>query len=191
MKQDSIKEGSAKEYPIKSKMETIKSLIAGRQANKFKIGVYVLGAVLIALVSFAGGIEVGIHKARFSGKFSDNYEKNFMGRDRHPFSSNFPGSDFFPGQGGESGDFEGRGFRNAHGVSGKIVSVSDNNIVVVDQDGKENTVTVTDKTFIKYHQDDLKITDLKAGDQIVVIGSPGDNGTVNADLIRVFDNARN
>ena len=33
-----------------------------------------------------------------------------------------------------------------------------------------------------------KISDLKVNDQIVVMGNPGDNGVVNASLIRVFNN---
>jgi hypothetical protein len=49
-------------------------------------------------------------------------------------------------------------------------------------------MAVTDKTIIKLRRDDIKITDLKNDQQVVVMGKPGDDGVVNADLIRVFDN---
>ena len=39
------------------------------KSKKFKIAVLAVGVVLISLVSFAGGVAVGFHKARFSAKF--------------------------------------------------------------------------------------------------------------------------
>ena len=85
-------------------------------------------------------------------------------------------------------NFTGQDFRNGHGIAGTIVSITDNNIIIKDRAGKENTVTVSDKTLIKNGQTDLKITDLKNDESLVVIGNPSDNGVVNADLIRVFNN---
>jgi len=85
-------------------------------------------------------------------------------------------------------EFPDRGFRNAHGLSGSIISITDSNIVIKDRDNKENTVAVSDKTTIKKHREDLKLSDLKQGDEVVVVGSPDDNGVVNADLVRVFNN---
>jgi len=135
--------------------------------------VLLLGAILIAVISFAIGMGVGLHKAKFSYRWGENYERNFIGPPP-------------PGPMGSFRDFEGRGFRNGHGVAGEIVSVTDNNILIKDREGKENTVAVTDKTIIKKFREDLKIGDLKQGDQIVVVGSPGDNGAIDADIIRVF-----
>ncbi len=156
------------------------------KSNKFKIAVAVVGIILIALVSFAAGIGVGFKKARFSYKFGENYERNFMGS-----RSDQKG---FKRSGGPMGmlkekfqDFEGRGFRNAHGIAGTIISITDNNIVIKDKDNKENTVAITDKTIIKLGRDDVKIGDLKNDQQIVVMGKPGEDGVINADLVRVFE----
>jgi len=156
------------------------------QSKKFKIAVGIVGAFLIGLIIFAVGISVGLHKAKFSCKFGENYERNFMGK--HFNENNFWG------QGGPMGmmrekfrDFEGRGFRNAHGIAGTIISLTDNNIVIKDKDNKENTVAITDKTIIKLGVDDVKISDLKNGELVVVMGNPGDSGVINADLIRVFN----
>lgn len=143
------------------------------KSNKFRIASMIVGSFLILLIGFAIGVKVGSHKARFSNDFGRNYEKNFMG----------------PIHGGPMGMFdnlEGRGMRNPHGIAGSIISISANNIVVKDRDNKENTITVTDKTSIKNGRDDIKITDLKTNDNIVVLGKPGDNGVVSADLIRIF-----
>ena len=49
------------------------------KSKKFKIAVLVVGVFFVALVSFAGGVAVGFKKARFSYKFGENYERNFIG----------------------------------------------------------------------------------------------------------------
>jgi hypothetical protein len=153
--------------------------------KNFKIAIGVVGALLLALVIFVSGIAVGLHKAKFSYQWGQNYERNFMG-------SGFERGGMMGREserGGMMGffrDAEGRNFRNAHGLAGMIISVSDNNLIIKDRDNKENTVSVSDKTIIKRNGDDLKITDLKANDQIVVMGAPDDKGVITADLIRVF-----
>ena len=154
------------------------------KSKKFKIAALVVGAFILALVSFAGGVAIGLHKARFSYKFGDNYERNFVGG---------PGQGMIGGRGpqGMMRNFEGGGFRNGHGISGSVISVSNNTIVIKDRNGQEDTITASDQTLIKSGQDTIKITDLKNDEQIVVMGRPGDNGTINADLIRVFDNGNN
>ena len=154
----------------------------GGKSKKFKIAALAVGVVIVALVSFAGGVAIGFHKARFSYKFGENYERNFVG-------GPFQGQGMMGrGQQGMMGDFEGRGLRNSHGIAGAIISVADGKIIIKDRNGQENTITVSDQTLIKSGQNTIKITDLKQDEQIVVMGQPGDNGTVNADLIRVFDN---
>jgi len=164
-----------------------KSFCCELGSKKMKIAVLVVGFFLIVFVSFAGGVTVGLKKARFSYKFGENYERNFIGGP-------------LPGPMGMMGDrgprdmmrgFEGRGFRNAHGIAGAIISVADNKIVLKDRDGQENTISVSDKTLIKRGQDTIGINDLKNDEQIVVMGRPGDSGTVEADLIRVLDNNEN
>jgi len=153
------------------------------KSKKFIIAASIVGVFIIAVSSFAMGVCVGLRKARFSYGFGENYERNFMG----PRSK-------INGPAGPMGmireklkDFEGKGFRNGHGVAGTIISISDNSIVIRDKDGKENTIAVSDKTIINLGRDTVKIGDLKNDEEIVVIGKPGDNGVINADLIRVFD----
>lgn len=149
------------------------------KSKKFKIAAGIVGSFILALFIFGAGVSIGIHKARFSNDFGRNYEKNFMG----------------PRLGGPMGgpmeffrDMEGRDIRHGHGIAGKIVSISDNTIVIKDPENKETSIAVTDKTVIKDKGADIKISDLEQDEKIVVIGKPGDNGVINADLIRIFSN---
>jgi len=158
------------------------------QSKRFKIVAAIVGGLVVVIVIFAGGVAVGLHKARFSENFGKNYEQNFMGsRFQDGGRGGMMGS-----RGGFAGgmmnQFEGRDLRNSYGLSGTVISITDNNIVIKDRDNKENTVTVSDKTLIKSQGDNLKLSDLKVNDNIVVMGNPGDNGAVNASLIRVFAN---
>jgi hypothetical protein len=157
------------------------------QSKKFKIAALVVGVVIIALVSFSSGVLVGFRKARFSFKFGENYERNFVGG---PLAG--PKGGMMGGRGPRDmmNRIEGRGFRNAHGIAGAIISVADNKIVIKDRDGQENTISVSDKTLIKRGQDTISVNDLKNDEQIVVMGRPGESGTINADLIRVFANGQ-
>ena len=146
-----------------------------------RLAAFIIGIVLIAILIFAAGVSVGFHKARYSYQWGENYERNFGGPERGPGPF-----------GGMMNQFSGHdNFRNAHGLSGAIVSVTGNNLVIKDQDNKENTVAVTDKTVIKDGPDTIKLSDLKTDERIVVLGKPGDNGVVNADLIRVFSKDNN
>ncbi len=153
--------------------------------KKFKIAALVVGIFFISFASFAGGVLIGLKKAKYSYKFGENYERNFIGG---PFQG--------PGMlerkpRGIMEDFGGRGFRNAHGIAGTIISIADNKIVLKDRNGQENTISVSDQTLIKRGQDTISVNDLKNDDRIVVMGNPGDGGTVNADLIRVFSGNEN
>lgn len=148
--------------------------------KNLKTATIVVGTLLLTLIIFAAGVGVGLKKARFSYRWGENYERNFMGP-RPPFGD--PGF-----MGGMMRGFEGRDFRNPHGLSGTIISVSNNILIIKDNDGKENTVGVTDKTIIKKAPfDNLKLSDLQIDDRVVVMGRPEDRGVVDAILIRVFE----
>lgn len=150
------------------------------RSHKFKIAAISVGSFILVLFIFALGVAVGIHKARFSNKFAQNYERNFMGQ-----------KGMKGGPMGFFGNFSGREFRNAHGIAGTIISISDNSVIIKDRDERENNISVNDRTFIKRGKDNIKITDLKNDDRVIVMGRPGDSGMIEADLIRVFSNDEN
>jgi hypothetical protein len=153
------------------------------RSKGFRIAAMLVGAFLIFLVGFAGGVAVGLHKARFSYGFGANYERNFVGPHTEMGRPGF--------MGGMMRDFSGGDFRNAHGLAGTIISISGNNLVIKDRNGNENNVAVTDKTLIKHQGGNLTVGDLKQNEQVVIVGNPDNNGTINADLIRVFDSGNN
>jgi len=150
------------------------------KSKKFKIAAVIVGVVICALVIFSIGVSVGMRKGRFSSDWGRNYEKNFMGPKEGMFEHGFPPS---PGM---MERFEGKGMRNAHGIVGEIISISDNKIVIKNPDNQENTIAVGEKTLIKKFQEDLAVSNLQVGDRIVVMGKPGDDGMVEAQLIRVL-----
>ena len=135
-----------------------------------------------------GGAAVGFHKAKFSYDWGANYERNFIGGPRGMMQS---GRSYGMMQGDSSfrgmmGGLDDRDFRSGHGVAGTILSIADSTLVIKDRNGKENSVAVTDKTLIKRGRDTVQSSDLKAGDTVVVMGQPDQNGLIDAILIRIF-----
>lgn len=158
------------------------------ESRTLKIIALSLAGLVVVFGSFAAGVGVGLHKAKFSYRFGENYEKNFLeGRPMMPMNRLLDGR-------GEKNSFppsfenmEGRGFRNAHGLAGEIISISDNNLVIKDKDDKENSVELSEKTIIKSGRETINKSALQSGDEIAVIGNPNDSGVVVADLIRIFN----
>jgi hypothetical protein len=111
-------------------------------------------------------------KANFSYRWAEQYHKNFAGP-RAGFFGDWrmpPFGDFIEG----------------HGTFGEIIKIEGNNLVVKGRENIEKIVSVNEKTVIKSGFKDIKISDLKVGDMIVIIGSPNEQGQIEAKLIRVF-----
>ena len=131
--------------------------------SKVLVGIlYGVGIVIIAGLIFSAGISVGFHKASFGRAWGENYQRNFgmMG-----------GRDNFP---------------NAHGAIGKIIKIELPTIIVQDKDNTEKVVLIKDDTKIQKMQDEIKSSDLKIDDFLVVIGSPDTQGQVEAKFIRIM-----
>lgn len=143
-------------------------------SKSFRVTAALIGIFLIALASFAIGMAAGFHKARFSYAWGENYERNFAGPPpRGPL--------------GILPDFRGRDFRNAHGLAGTVILKKENQLIVKDREEKENTVTVGEKTIIKIRRDNATLDDIKENSRVIVIGKPGEDGVIVAELIRVFE----
>ncbi|MEJ0021202.1 MAG: DUF5666 domain-containing protein [Candidatus Doudnabacteria bacterium] len=142
------------------------------KSKNFKTGFAAVVALIILIIVFASGMFVGLEKARFSYNWGTNYYPNFAGR---------------PGPGGPF--HLDRDFMNAHGPDGQIIKIDGNTITIKGRNGVEQNIIVDAQTAIKNNQANLKITDLKVNDNIVVIGSPDDEGQVLAKLIRVMPQA--
>jgi len=131
----------------------------GLQSKKFQNIVAYLFIIIVALVIFRGGMEIGYMKASFRYQADQNYHLDSL-------PNNFSG---------------------AHGVSGKVVSINLPNLVVADRDGTEKVVEIEDETIIRKAHDTITASLLATGDFIVVIGEPNENTQIiEAKFIRVM-----
>lgn len=139
------------------------------QAKKFKKILLAIGALIVLLIVFGVGMAVGFRKANFSYRWAENYHRNFGG----------PREGLFK-------DFSGRDFINTHGISGSIIKIDGNTLIIKGQDNVEKTIVVSDQTVIRKQQETIKVSDLKVDDSVVIIGSPNNSGQIEAKLIRVW-----
>ncbi len=147
------------------------------ESKYFKVAAISCGVLFVALVGFAAGLQVGFHKALFSSSFGANYERNFLG---------LPDDRPVPTMGSMMDPAGEKGMRNPHGLSGEILSISGDSLIIKDRNNQESTVHVSDATIINRGKETLTLSNLMTGNKIVVIGKPQDNGVIDAHLIRVF-----
>ena len=131
------------------------------------------GFVIVVLV-FGTGMFVGGMKAKFSYRWAESYHKNFAGP-KGGFLYDWRQLPPFPGD-----------FIEGHGTFGEIIKIEGNTLIIKGRGDVEKIVLVTEKTIIQSGRKDIKILDLKVDDQVVIIGSPNEEGQIEAKLIRVF-----
>ncbi len=139
------------------------------QSKIFAAIILVLLALVILLVGFKLGTVVGIRKADFSCRWSDNYHQNFGG----------PQKGFGQGWGD-------RDFIEASGTFGQVIKIDGSTLVVNGRQDLEKVVLITDTTVIKNLQRTIQLGELKVGDMVVIIGEPNASGQIEARLIRVM-----
>jgi hypothetical protein len=139
------------------------------RSRGFVLALKILIAFIAALLIFQLGMYVGFLKANYSFSWGDNYHRTFGGP-----------------RGGFMRSFEGKDFMNGHGTAGTIASIDNSGIVVKGVDGMEKMVTISGKTSIMNGHMALKASDLQIDEMVTVIGQPQNDGTVQAEIIRVF-----
>ena len=75
---------------------------------------------------------------------------------------------------------------NAHGAVGKILKIELPTIIVEDKDATEKVIVLTENTKIQNGTTTVTPLDLKINDFIITIGSPNDQGQVEAKFIRIL-----
>ncbi len=126
--------------------------------------IYGLGIFIVILIIFSAGMSVGFHKATFGHAWGENYERNF----------------------GVQPGFNGNNFPNAHGAVGKIIKIELPTIIVQDKDNTEKVILIKDDTKIEKIRNAITSSDLKINDFIIVIGTPDDQGQIEAKFIRIM-----
>lgn len=143
------------------------------QSKTLKWIILAIGALVVLVFVFCIGVFVGTERADFSFEWADQYHRNFAGP-----------------QGGFFGDFMGmdRQFTNANGIFGQIIAINNDVLTVKDNDGDntEKNILANNKTTIILQKKNIKLSDLKIDDNIVVIGEPDNTGEIQAKLIRVM-----
>jgi len=146
-----------------------KELFKNPDALKWII-IGLVGFIVILLI-FGAGIKVGTLKAKYSYSWAENYHTNFGGP-RGGFTGNwrkFPAGDFIGG----------------HGAFGEIIELNDAGFVVKGRGDIEKLVVTTDDTIVKKGRETVE-DGFKVGDSVTIIGSPNEEGQIEAKLIRVF-----
>ncbi|MFA5392184.1 MAG: hypothetical protein WC306_00610 [Candidatus Paceibacterota bacterium] len=133
---------------------------------------------IILILLFGLGIFVGETKARFSCRWFDNYPKNFAGP-REGFVNNWQKLPFPPGD-----------IIEAHGTFGKIIKINGGDFVIEGKDKVERIIKVNENIVIRSFRnmsDSLKLSDLKVGDYVVIVGSANEEGQIEAQFIRIIN----
>ena len=146
----------------------IKSLLRTKTSSRVAISI---GIASVSLMIFYTGVEYGYHNAEFISRSGDNYYGIFTPREGRPDGVARSLSD---------------SPKSTHGVSGKIVSISLPTMIVADKENIEKTVRIDDDTALREFHNTILSSDLKAGDDVVILGSPGPNTEISARLIRVL-----
>lgn len=145
-----------------------------------------LAGFAIIILIFGAGMIVGGMKAKFSYHWAESYHKNFAGP-RSGFLGDWRSMPSLPGD-----------FIEAHGAFGEVISILSSSATAEDEELKNNgfivkgqgdieKIVITNKdTVIKKGMETIEDS-LKVGDRVVIIGSPNEEGQIEAKLIRIFD----
>ena len=139
------------------------------ESKLFKAIVLSIAALIILVFVFGLGVFVGTKKADFSFKWAEQYHRNFGG----------PKGGFFS-------DIAGRQFTDANGVFGQIIKIDGQTLTIKGKDNVEKIVLVGDEATIVFQKKNIKLSELKIGDGVIIIGEPDDSGRIQAKLIRVL-----
>lgn len=136
------------------------------KSPRFKSIIYLLALLLIALVIFQAGVFVGFRRATFSYQWDNNYVHD----PRSVFAPFMHDSDE----------------PNPHGTFGQVVSANYPEIMVKGPNTPEQIVILGPGTAIRRFHDAGTTTDLKAGTQVIVVGSPNEKGEIQASFVRIM-----
>jgi len=134
-----------------------------------------VGFALIALI-FSAGMKVGASKAKYSYLWAESYHKNFAGP-----------RDGFLGDWRSAPPLSSGDFIEGHGAFGEIIQIDDTGLVVRGRGNIEKLIIINQNTTIQKGRDMVKKDELKVNDQIVIVGSPNEDGQIEAKLIRIFN----
>ncbi len=142
-------------------------------SKKTRVILWIIGAIVVVLLIFGGGMAVGYQRGIFSSRFGENYYQNFRGGDASAGGAMMLG---------------GPPPMNQHGTVGTVIDIdaSNSRITATDPDGDEELIALDADTVIRRMDETISIVDINPGDQVVVIGEPNADGQIQARFIRIF-----
>ena len=149
--------------------EKLKKALESKMLVKFLYGT---GIVIVAMLIFSLGVVVGFHKASFGRDWGEHYNENF-GMERHSGRMGIGLMGHFP---------------NSHGAIGKIIKIELPTLIVQGKDNTEKVILTKEDTKLQKIREEIKVSDLKVDDFIIIIGSPNAQGQIEAKFIRVLPN---
>ncbi|MDD5341419.1 MAG: hypothetical protein PHC97_03205 [Patescibacteria group bacterium] len=167
--QDNNPSESVEKKPIENLSEKKNGDIAFFHSVTFRYFVFAVAALIILLLVFKVGQNIGTRKANFSYQWGENYHKNFAGP-----------------KGGFLNEFGNEDFIESHGVFGQILKNEGQSLVISGNDKAERIILVSRDTIVRHFRGDISPSELKISDFVVVIGEPNSIGQIAAKLIRVI-----
>lgn len=154
----------------------IKELILSKkdffQSKKFKTALIIIASATVVLAVFQVGVFVGFKKASFSNNWGNNYYRAFGQPQDDQRMMGFPR--------------EGMGFSDSHGVAGRVLKVMPPRIMIEGMDRVEKSVLIKDSTVIRRFRDNIDISKIQVDESAVVLGSPNNDGEIEASFIRLM-----
>jgi hypothetical protein len=136
-----------------------------------KLASYLIPALvtlILVLGAFWVGMAIGERRARHFSGWCDGYRRAFMpmGRERLPFPSpHLP---------------------NTHGVFGRVLSLSEQGLIIQGNNDIEQSVLVTSSTAIRMGNRTASLQDIHPMDQVSVFGMSNNKGEIEAKLVRLL-----
>jgi hypothetical protein len=146
-------------------MENIFAFIKSRT---FKIIMVATFGLALLVGAFGLGAMTGYRTAMFSYAWGENYHRNFGGP-----------------RGGLIRDFNGADFIDAHGTFGEVVKLDGPAVIIRGRDGVEKVILTGNDASVRRLGDNVRESEIKIDDKIIVIGDPNNDGQIVAKFIRI------
>ncbi len=143
------------------------------ESSTFTKLIVILSGLLAALVIFWLGTIVGFRQAEYSSRWTGHYAEVFGGM-HSPF-----GSGFGAGQGSDN-------LVSGNGASGTVLAVSLPTFAVKNSNEAEKVIVLGSNTVIRKLRSPATTTDIHAGDFVITVGTPDDQGRIAASFVRIM-----
>ena len=147
--------------------------------SKIFIGIVVgLAELIVLLLVFRAGMVIGFHKVSYNYKWGENYEHLFGGPGPRGMGMMQPR--------GFVRDFNQDNFMPSHGVTGSVLKIDGNTLIIKALDNTETSLLISSSTAIQKDKTAIAVSAIHENDHVVAIGSPSTTGQIEVKFLRVF-----